>query len=111
VLDEAHKWGGAYRIRYDLQIVPYSILSQPGRADLLEELRPDLIMADEAHYLRHRTSTRTKRVLRYLGNHDECTFLAVSGTLTSRKLEDYAHLAEGALADNSPVVRGDRRRR
>jgi hypothetical protein len=105
-LEEAGRFGGAFRIRPDLLIVPYELLSSPKRAGLLEELRPDLIVANEAHYLRHKTSARTRRVLRYLAEHDECRFVAVSGTLTAGSLLDYAHLAEAALWERSPIPRG-----
>jgi hypothetical protein len=86
-------------------IVPYSLLSRPERRTILEDLRPDLIVADEAHHLRHLTSARTKRVLKYLAAHPECRFAAMSGTLTSRSLKDFAHLAEAALEERSPIPR------
>lgn len=105
VLEEAARFGRAFAIRADLVIVPYSLLSRPERRTLLEDLRPDLLVADEAHHLRHLTSARTKRVLRYLAAHPECRFVAMSGTLTSRSLKDFAHLAEAALEERSPVPR------
>jgi hypothetical protein len=104
-LEEAAKFGQAFKIRGDLRILPYSMLSQPHLGDVLERLAPDLLIANEAHYLRNRSSARTKRVLRYLDAHPECRFAALSGTLTGGKLRDYAHILEAALGAGSPVPR------
>lgn len=86
-----------------IRVVAYSQLSSASSADILEEIKPDLIVADEAHNLRHRTAARTKRFLRYMKEHPECRFVGLSGTMTRRSLHDYGHLAELALKKNSPV--------
>jgi hypothetical protein len=86
-----------------LRVVKYSQLSLASSADILEEIKPDLIVADEAHELRHRTAARTKRFLRYMKEHPECGFVGMSGTLTRRSLKDYQHLSELALRKNSPL--------
>ena len=62
----------------------------------------NLIVADEAHKLRHPDSVRTRRFLRYMDEHPDVMFVAVSGTLTNKGLEDYAHLLKYALRHNSP---------
>jgi len=105
VLAEAERFRDAFYIRGDLVIVPYSLLSRPEYATILDQIQPDLIIADEAHHLRRFESARTKRVLRYLAEHPECRFVALSGTLTNRSVRDYAHLAEGAIGDASPIPR------
>jgi hypothetical protein len=84
-------------------VVAYSELSGQKKANRLEELEPDLIVADEAHSLKHKDSTRTRRFLRYMKEHPGCRFVALSGTMTSRSLRDYAHLAALALGTRSPV--------
>jgi hypothetical protein len=86
-----------------LHVVPYSKFSRAGSTDLLEELRPDLIIADEAHRLRHRETSTTSRVLRYFADHPETLFCAWSGTITSRSIADFAHLAAHALGEGSPL--------
>jgi len=88
-----------------ITIVAYSELSIARGAHLLEELNPDLIIADEAHNLRKKTSTRTKRVIWFMRAHPECRFVALSGTMTSKSIKDYAHLCEGALRERSPLPR------
>jgi hypothetical protein len=83
--------------------ISYDALSREGAAELLETLKPDLIIADEAHCLRHKTSTRTRRVLRYVAAHPKTYFCAWSGTLTSKSIKDYAHLSALALKNGSPL--------
>lgn len=80
----------------------YGILSTKTR--LLLDLRPDLIIADEAHYLRRRGAARTKRLLSYFYNvNPTAGFVALSGTITAKSLLDYAHLLELSLRDRVPV--------
>lgn len=91
-----------------ITVVAYSELSLAKHADVLDRIKPDLIIADEAHNLRHRTAARTKRFLRYMKDNPGCRFVALSGTVTSRSLNDYAHLIELALRKASPLPRGFR---
>ena len=78
----------------DLFVVAYSELSSAKQADILDRIEPDLIIADEAHHLRNRTASRTKRFLRYMKEHPECRFVGLSGTMTKRSLYDFQHLIE-----------------
>ena len=66
-----------------------------------------VFVADEAHCLRHQTAARTKRVQHWLQEHTQVMFVALSGTLCSRRISDYAHLADWALRDRTPVPRGE----
>lgn len=91
-----------------ISVVAYSELSSAKQADILEQLNPDLIIADEAHHLRHRDAARTKRFLRYMVETPTCRFAALSGTMTNRSVTEYAHLLELALRKNSPLPRGYR---
>lgn len=87
----------------NMQVLSYSKLSVASGAYTLKTYQPDLIIADEAHYLRHRSSTRTKRVARFMAENPDTRFCALSGTLTNRSLRDYAHIMEWCLGNNSPI--------
>lgn len=87
----------------ELVVIAYTELSAQGTADALEACAPDLIIADECHLLRHKDAARTKRFLRYFKEHPETRFVAMSGTITSKSITDYAHLVELALKKNSPL--------
>lgn len=100
---EHRKFRDHWRLHPGLKVVPYSQLSVATGADLLLRLQPDLVIADEAHNLRHPTATRTKRLLRYFSQFPSTRFVGLSGTMTRKGLRDYAHLAELALGDGSPL--------
>ena len=86
-----------------LQVLSYGKLSVASGTAVLESLRPDVIIADECHHLRHKTAARTKRVIRYFKAHPLTKFVGLSGTFTSKGLVDYAHLVELALRERSPI--------
>jgi hypothetical protein len=86
-----------------LRVFTYSLLPRKAGEDYFQRTQPDLIIADEAHYLRNRNAARTKRVLRYLKKRPSTKFVALSGTLTTKSLMDYAHLCHMALRDRSPL--------
>lgn len=102
MIDDDQPWG-VLPPNGELVVVSYSELSSSTTAHVLDHLRPDLIIADECHMLRHKDSARTKRFLRYFKEHPETRFVAMSGTITSKSIKDYAHLIELALRKNSPL--------
>jgi len=89
-----------------LHVFSYNDLSRTTGSGTLGTIRPDLIIADEAHCLRNKDSARTKRFLRYMRSHPGTRFCALSGTMTTRSVMDYAHLLELALRKNSPLPQG-----
>lgn len=83
-------------------IVPYSLLSTEDSFELLERIRPQLMIFDEAHALKNRDAARTKRIRTYWRRYrPRCVCL--SGTMTSKSLNDYAHLLMMSLGDGAPV--------
>lgn len=72
-----------------LHVLPYSRLSRPESTVFLENLRPDTIIADEVHKLRHADTATTSRVLRYFANHPGTRFCGWSGSITDSSLRDY----------------------
>lgn len=75
-------------------IVSYSELSTAGKGDLLDRLRPRLIVADEVHLLKNKGAARTKRFLRYFDENPNTMLVALSGTITRRSLMDFWHLMQ-----------------
>jgi hypothetical protein len=87
-----------------LHVVAYSELSVAKSTELLEnQLKPDLIIADEVHNFRARDSSRSVRFLRYLAKHPEVRFCGWSGTVTGKSIMDYSHLCAIALGVGSPL--------
>ena len=91
-----------------LHIVKYTELSSAKTADILETINPDLIIADEAHYLKRFQSARTKRFRRYMAENPGCRFVMLSGTMENRSIGESAYLVELALRKNSPLPRSYR---
>lgn len=83
-------------------VIAYTELSDTDASGLLDRLRPDLIVADEAQALRHKDAARTRRFLRYM-RANPTRFVCMSGTLANRSILDYAHLIDLALGHNSPL--------
>lgn len=86
-----------------LHIVSYSEVSNPKHPRLLEQIQPDLIIANECHQIRYKNASRTKRALRYFASNHMTRFCGWSGTVTSNSLRDYAHLIALALGEQSPL--------
>jgi hypothetical protein len=86
-----------------VHVVPYSRLSRPESTVLLESIKPDLIIADEAHRLRYPRTAGTGRFIRYFAAHEETRFAGWSGTVTGKSLLDYQHLSALALREESPL--------
>lgn len=87
----------------NINILAYTDLSGAKGSHALETLKPDQIIADEAHSLRHSTSARTRRFLAYMKKHANTRFIALSGTMTKRSIRDYAHLTQHSLKGNTPL--------
>ncbi len=83
-------------------VIGYSEISQEDNSDLIEVIRPDLIVADEVQNLRNSKAARTRRFLRFM-RKNPCKFVAMTGTVVNRSILDFAHLIELALGKNSPV--------
>ena len=84
-------------------VVTYSQLSTAKSQDILDVLKPDLIICDEAHSVKDPGATRTKRFLRFFRANPRTRLCVLSGTMTQRSIKDFAHLARFSLKGNAPV--------
>ena len=83
-------------------VAPYSYLSTRDAEEWLVALAPDLLILDEAHRVKNRKAARTARLLRSIVRCKP-RLVALSGTVTSKSIRDYHHLANHALHENSPL--------
>ena len=90
-------------VRGRLDIAKYSKLSQAKHADMLYEGDYDLIIADEGDALQHKTSARTKRLIRYMRDKPNTRFAFMSATMIKKSIRNFEHLMTFALKKNSPV--------
>lgn len=75
-------------------VVSYSELSVASKGDILDRLKPKLIIADEAHNLKNKNAARTKRFLRYFDDNPETILIALSGTIARRSIMDFHHIIQ-----------------
>ena len=101
-------------------ILPYSLLSTRDSEALLggdkdnpppnkrgiAGIQPDLLILDEAHNVKNAKAARTKRLRRYVSAHQP-RLVALSGTITSKSINDYHHLIAAALRHLSPLPMSD----
>jgi hypothetical protein len=85
-----------------LHVVSYSALSTTKGADILERIKPDVVVLDEAHAVA-RNSARTKRWRRFLRAYPNTKVVALTGSGFVRSIKDGAPLAQAALRQQAPV--------
>lgn len=83
-------------------VIAYSEISATDASDFFDKLKPDLVVADEAHNLRHKEAARTRRFLRFM-RANPCRFVCMSGSMATRSILDFQHLMDLALGKNSPL--------
>lgn len=87
-----------------LYVLPYGLLSRPGRSAYIDDLKPDAIICDEIDKLADiRGSATARRVLRYYVDYPATKFAGWTGSLVDRKISEYTHLIVMALKENAPV--------
>lgn len=91
-----------------IEVISYEQIQTPKGKDLLFKLSPDLIICDEAHYLKNLRSARASRLGLYLAKKQDTKFVVLSGTLMNKSIADIAHLSDWALLDRSPFPRESR---
>lgn len=92
-----------WRLHPRLRVIGYSELSLAKNVNMLEKLQPDLIVLDECHFAKNKSVGRTKRLVRYFNEHPTIMYVAMSGTIASRSLKDFAHICEWCLKQNTPL--------
>lgn len=96
-----------WSIHFNIDLAKITVFSyerfsrQSGYTEFLR-LKPDLLICDEAHYLKDLGSARTKRLGAYIESNEELIVCFLSGTLLNKSVSNVAHLSAWALRDNSP---------
>ena len=88
-------------------LMPYSYLSQPDGEDLLRKIAPTCLIADEAHRLKNVRAAGPRRLWSVFSEIAKTGVrtdaLLLSGTMTTKGVSDYWHMARNALRDLSHV--------
>lgn len=75
-------------------VVSYSELSTASKGDILDRIKPALIVCDEVHNLKAKSAARTKRFVRYFADNPTTLLVALSGTIARRSLMDFWHIIQ-----------------
>lgn len=103
---ELKNYSEHFKTHPNLKIMSYELLSRErGQKEFLE-FAPDMIIADESHRLKNTKAACTKRVMRWMKENPDTVHIALSGTITSKSIMDYAHYLRWALKDNAPIPSG-----
>ncbi len=86
-------------------MLSYEMLGRVQSVDVLNRYKPDLIGADEVHRFKNRRAACTRRMIRYMHDHPETRFLALSGTIMQKSVRDFGHILRWCLKDKAPVPR------
>lgn len=95
-----------FKIPENIRILNYELLSRTRGQQEFVDYCPDLIIADEAHKLKNAKAACTRRVQRHMKAFPQTKFVAVSGTMTSKSVMDYAHILRWCLKDMAPIPTG-----
>lgn len=101
---EFAEWSVYYEIR-PIKVISYERISRDSGLNELTSYAPDLLICDEAHYLKDLSSARTLRIGGYLERNQSVRAIFLSGTLLNRSIGNVAHLGDWALAESSPFPR------
>lgn len=94
----------------ELRVLPYGLLSRPGKSDYIDNWKPDAIICDEVDKLADiRGSATARRVLRYYVSAPWTKFAGWTGSLTDKKISEYTHVIVMALKDELAPVPTDPR--
>lgn len=91
-----------WRVSRHLTFLSYQFLGQVGGAAKLTIIKPDLIIADECHKLKNKRCAVTRRVARYMSENPRTAFVAMSGTVMTHSIKDFAHILEWTHGESSP---------
>lgn len=95
--------GWMYPNRPVLHVIPYSKFSRPESTALLDDLKPDTVLADESQNLKNPESVRTGRFIRSFDARPQTRLGNWTGSPVSKSIKNVSHLAAFSLGDGSPL--------
>jgi len=100
---DARMYAKDWQIARNLSLLTYEKLSVVGGLKVLDQLEPDVIICDEAHAIKNTGGPRARRIKRYMRDHPETVFVAMSATFMNRTMDDYWHIIRWCLPRTAPL--------
>ena len=92
-VNEMKEYSEHWRIPTNLRILSYQKLGIATYATTLSTIPPDLFIFNEVHRVKNQSAAVTRRVVRHMIHFPAARCVAVSGTLLSKSVMDFAHIA------------------
>lgn len=91
-----------------IRVESYELLGRSQATHLLDNYKPDLIVADECHKLKNKKASVTRKINKYITENKHVIYCGLSGTIARRSLKDYSHqlLWVGRHSNNYPLPFG-----
>jgi len=93
---------------YSTKKLSYQMLGSKRGLGILTQHAPDLIILDEAHYMKNINASRTRAWLRYMNDNPQTKIMSLTGTAVGRSICDFHHhllITLGAEKTPLPVTR------
>jgi hypothetical protein len=100
---EWHALAKHWKVAKHIKFRSYQALGRSSGAQQLELDKPDLLIADECHFLKNSKAAVTRRVARYMHGNPRTIFVPMSGTIMKSSIRDFAHLLEWSHRAESPL--------
>lgn len=100
---ERERYAKDFHVCYHITMQSYESMGRQNFDKYLFDLKPDMILCDEAHRIKNPKAAVTRRVKRYMRAHPDTVFAPLSGTIIGKSLLDFGHLADWALGESSPL--------
>jgi len=96
-----------WRIPTHMRIQSYEMMGRSNCARLLDEVRPDLLVLDEAHKVKNAKAGVSRRFIRYMRENPDTKVVAISGTMMKSSIRDFGRILRWCLKDQAPVPEED----
>jgi len=97
------KYRRHWRVPTNIRIMSYDYLGRKQAAREIEAYDPDLVMGDEIQRLKSFLAAVTKRIDQQLTARPATRVVALTGTMMSKSIRDFRHIAIWSLKNGAPV--------
>lgn len=94
---DSRRYAEHWQVPTNIRPMGYELMSRVQSTQVLEGYLPDLLIFDEAHWLKNLDAAVVKKVVRYMAAHPDTRVVLLSGTFIDRSILEFAHSIQWAL--------------